>query len=369
LNFINKELRPYPELDTIRFISVTLVVCHHLFFKNNSFLAWMHDYAWVGVDIFFTLSGFLITGLLMKELDKSGTIDLKKFWVKRMIRLWPCWLIALLISFIFTYYFGQNNPEIMGALKEKFWHYILHLGNYSYAFYGKLHTLFGHYWSLAVEEHFYLIWPMVMLLVFKKQKLKPLMLTLLLFLPYLLRVGHHHVGFTIDSITLSTHTRIDSIVWGCLLAYGFKNLKDLSVKKEIVYTGAMFILYALSLHYLTNNKAISPWLSEIGRTTISMASCLFIIIAMKGNNNGLRRVLRNPTLSWLGIMSYGVYLFHVHTNSIIFAIITKYIPDANLNVVAIIANIAPYIPAIGTYYLIDKQLHKKRSVILEKLGC
>lgn len=366
-DFIKREVRAYPELDTIRFISVTLVVCHHLFFQNGMFLSWAHDYAWVGVDIFFTLSGFLITGILIKEIEKNGKIDFKNFILKRIIRLWPCWLIALLLSFSLTYAFASKNLDIMHDLKTKFIYYILHFGNYSHAFSGKLHTLFSHFWSLAVEEHFYLIWPATMAIVYKFKGLKKTVLFSLVLLPYLFRVMHHYLGWDQASITLSTHTRIDSIVWGCILAFVFNKIKDLTTLQEVFQTILMFALFFISLHYIARNEAISPWISELGRTTLAWSTCLLIIISLKGSKKGLRRVLSNPILSWLGIMSYGVYLFHVHTNVVLFALVKKYAPTMNETSIALLSNILPYGPAIITFYLIDKKLNGKRSAIIAKI--
>lgn len=361
ISFIQKELRKYPELDTIRFIAVTLVVSHHLFYESNVFFAWNKKFGWIGVDIFFTLSGFLITSILLSEIKTTGTVNLKNFIFKRMLRLWPSWLIALTVSFGIVYTFGQKNSELLQILYSRFWHYLFHFANYSHAWIGKIHTVFSHYWSLAVEEHFYLLWPCLLYLFGRSKQKMFITFCLLLALPYLFRVYHSINGAQEAVITFSTHTRIDAIVWGCLLAYIYPRLKSLRLSLEIGATIFMFIFYYIALNFLTKSTQASPWLAEFGRTLISLGTVLLIIIAMKGAKFGLRFFLKNQFLSWLGIMSYGVYLFHFFTNTLVFGVDAKYKLGLSELQLALLIYTLPYLPAMMTYYFIDKKIHHLKN--------
>lgn len=354
-------LRQIPELDTIRFLSIVLVVLHHQFFDQNLFLAWFKNHGWVGVDIFFVMSGFLITGLLIKEQEKTNTINLKLFWMKRMLRLWPSWLLTLGLSFLMVFVISRNNLELRSILYERWWHYFLHFGNYSHALVGKLHTLYSHFWSLAVEEHFYFLWPMI--LVFVKRK-KTLIWTIifLILVPLALRYFHLYQGHHKFINNLSTHTRVDEILFGCLLSFYFPKFKDLTAIKELILTMLMFLLFGISLYMCKANEH-SVILNGLTYTLNGLASCLLIIIALKGGNYGLRRLFRCHLLAKLGVLSYGVYLIHFHANFLVFSLLSKFQFIQDQNVIAMVNLLLPFIPAYLMYFYVDEYFAKFKSKI------
>ena len=137
--------RAFGELDSLRFLAVSLVVLHHQQFQSSGFFRWFTDFGHIGVDIFFVISGFIITLGLLREADKKGKIELKKFWIRRILRLWPTWFIALIASTLITLGLGIENPSLSDAFSAKFWHYFLHFGNYSLSLLGKIHIIFNHF--------------------------------------------------------------------------------------------------------------------------------------------------------------------------------------------------------------------------------
>ena len=357
------ELRKFPELDSIRFISIFLVVLHHQFLTQNMFLTWLGSYGWVGVDLFFVLSGFLITNLLKAEYKKTNTIQLKNFWLKRMIRLWPSWLFTQAITFPIVYYFSRNDNVLREILYHKFWHYFLHFGNYSYAYFGKLHTLYGHFWSLAVEEHFYVLWPILLLTIFKKPKCATPVLLTMVFIPYGFRVFHIFNNDVYAVIKLSTHTRFDELIWGCVLALNFDKLPKLTLWSEFFVTIFMILLFYTGLQILDHSK-MTPYFSEFNFTLIGIACCLFIWIAVNGSQKGLRKILQTSLISKLGILSYGVYLIHVLTNTFIYGLIKNFSAGMDQNLIALINFVIPFFPAYLMYMYIDKKFEvMKKSII------
>lgn len=345
-------LRQFPELDTIRFISILLVVLHHQFFESNPLLKWFNDHGWVGVDIFFCMSGFLITGLLLKEINKDGTINLKLFWFRRMLRLWPSWLVTLFLSFVMVFILSSSNSTVREALYEKWWHYLLHVGNYSYIFEGKIHTLYSHYWSLAVEEHFYFLWPVILIFFTTKKSLFGVVWSLII-ASFMFRYYHIMNGGSEHLVSFSTHTRLDQLLMGCLLAFYFPTIKKLSYSSEIVMTVTMFSLYFFGLYICKNNQDFII-LNSLSYTVIGFATCLLIIIALKGNAWGLRKLLNLSIFAKLGVLSYGVYLIHLHVNYIVFPI-AKNLPWLdNQNILALINLILPFVPAYFMYFYIDE---------------
>lgn len=355
-------LRKYPELDSLRFLSIFLVVCHHQFLDQNALLNWTKKYAWVGVDIFFVLSGFIITSLLIKEYEVFQKINLKKFWLKRMLRLWPAWLLVLILSTAMVYFYSRNNPELRSALYHKGWHYYFHFGNYSHGYWGKLHTLFSHYWSLAIEEHFYIVWPIVLLWVLQRRKYLNIVFGFLLVLPLLFRLYHGANGADYAYIKLSTHTRFDELIAGCLLAINFNKLKDLNFTRELVLTFLMILCFFTGLHLMDDTSA--PWyISSFNFTLISIGSVLLILIAMKGTSFGLRRILQNSLMSKIGILSYNIYLIHFMVISITFGFLARYPLTNNHMLIMPGIFLMTIPPAYIMYLLIDSRIEKIKNSI------
>jgi peptidoglycan/LPS O-acetylase OafA/YrhL len=345
-------LRAYPELDGVRFLSIFLVVVHHQFFDQNAFLYWFNQFGWLGVDIFFTLSGFLITTLLLKELNDTGRINIKMFLFRRILRLWPSWLFAFIISFVMVYYFSRENQELRNALFDRWWHYLLHVANYSRVFAGKIHNFFGIFWSLAVEEHFYLFWPPMLLLIRNKKVLLSSMIGLIL-LPYFTRVYHLSLGQDISVHKLLTHNRIDELLMGCLLAFYMPKIKNLTSMTEALMTALMFLFFYIGLYYC-NNNVDSIYVNAFSYTFIGMASCLLIIISLRGNKYGLRKILNRPLFARLGVLSYGVYLIHLQTNYVVFALLKRYPLITDQNIIALINTFLPFLPAYVMYRYLDE---------------
>jgi len=357
------KIRSIPELDTLRFVAVTLVLGHHLFFESNIVFQWLSLHGYSGVGLFFTLSGFIITRSLIREYNKNQSISLKSFWIRRIFRLWPSWMVTLLLSSVIVYYFALSNPQIMDEFQQKWWHYFFHFGNYSYAFYGKLHTLFGHFWSLAVEEHFYLVWPLIFIYIFKHKKQRLPIYLLLLVIPYFFRVYYKSLGYENVVNTFSTHTRFDALIYGCLLAHYWNKLPPIkSLYYEIVLWGVSISIFQLGLNLKFYTGSL--WISQSAHSIRSLAAMMIIYLLVKGPPNGIRKLWASPFFARLGILSYGVYLFHFITNTFLFKLNLTLQLDLDQISLALLSNILAYIPAYFAFQYIDKPFEKRRSQYL-----
>src|SRR5579884_1110409 len=222
----------YPTLDGLRFFAFFLVFLHHAFEGWSSpnpvlnfFLIALEKNGWAGVDLFFVLSGFLITALLVKERQEFGSFSLKNFWIRRSLRIWPLYYLALImgffiIPFIHTHIFGITPPNINInlILKEQTPFYFTLLGNWAVVLYNyPPFTNIAHLWTISLEEQFYLLWPLVLFFTknFKKSFIAGLILILLAmaFRFYLALHGVRHPGIYVD-----TFARMDTLVLGSLAA-------------------------------------------------------------------------------------------------------------------------------------------------------
>ena len=159
-----------PALDGLRAVAIVLVVLSHAH-------APLFDGAFYGVDLFFVLSGLLITTLLLQEQQRNGRVDYWRFWRRRFWRLMPALMLFLLAYCIFA---PLLWPELQDVYTDALVS-LLYLADYGIAFFDSPNTLL-HMWSLSVEEHFYLLWPPLLMLLVRQMRLRLLVLRLVI--PY-----------------------------------------------------------------------------------------------------------------------------------------------------------------------------------------
>lgn len=357
-------LRSKPELDTLRFISILLVVLHHQFLTDNVFFEWTKNYAWIGVDIFFVLSGYIITSALKIELEQTETINLKKFWIKRAFRLWPHLYFTLLITTPVLWYFGKNNSQIMDNFKNLYWHYFIHVGNYSHGIFGKLHTLTSHFWSLSVEEHFYFIWPIILIFLMRLKNKIYIGLAILFLMPLAFRIYHASNGASYEFIKLSTHTRFDELIFGCLLALLPLSQKKINRVTDSILWGICFVLFYIGTSVLDDKSTVYP-LAAFNFTVLSFASGLLIYLAEFGHEKGIRFLLKNKVLSKIGILSYNIYLIHFLVIIVFYGLNEKVFHIKNDLVNSFLVFVFSIVISYWMYVFIDLKVHKLREKIIK----
>jgi peptidoglycan/LPS O-acetylase OafA/YrhL len=322
----------YRSFNGLRGLAVALVfVCHYSYFwrPQHFWLASkMSETLWVGVDLFFVLSGFLITGILYDSLQDPDYF--RNFYVRRALRIFPVFygffallgvLIVLLhlhaergmLAFVFYagnltmpfYNLGAHDPSVIELARPG--HFMV-IGNLS------------HLWSLCLEEQFYLLWPAVVLWVRDRRRLMRLCVAVsiatlalrLVLYPLAMRTDprliEHHL------LMYSTYTRCDTLLTGAWLAL-FLRGRALSLRQLRRASGWLFgtsaALLALGeLAWRGHGIANGPFTLTAGYTLIAVASAAVILNALD-DDGLLSRLLRNRALSALGIVSYGFYFYHV----------------------------------------------------------
>lgn len=276
-----------PELDGLRGVAVLLVIVAHSLsgvdpFNERGLAPWLHSGGGlVGVQLFFVLSGFLITGILVNEHERSGTVDLMRFYSRRVRRLLPALVVVCAATVVWV---QVTTPDLSRHAFGSVLRALMYVGNLGeHQPFHEYGPWLGHTWSLAVEEQFYLVWPVVLLVA--------------------LRVGRRAVGavatgvlvvtvlwrFTASPETAYGLLRWDALAAGCLLA-----LRPLEVRRLVV--PAAVVVAWLTVTY---GSGIDQWdyLLATGASVVLIAGAAHL--PMKG------RVLRH-----LGTVSYGLYLWH-----------------------------------------------------------
>ncbi|HSH88038.1 MAG TPA: acyltransferase [Methylophilus sp.] len=296
-----------PELDGIRALSILLVMISHAGLGHivpGGF----------GVTIFFFISGYLITSLLIAEADKHQHIDLKKFYIRRFWRLLPPAIYFIGISSLLIVYIngGINYNEILAALfySANYYKIFIHFTNVD-----GLLSPFNILWSLAIEEHFYILFAPLLAITYRS-KLYFRIIVLFLVLPLLIRLGYalifpellHEGGYTYSA----TEARIDSIAFGCFMAYilqkssSKEKFNKLVLKTSYFVFGAGLIVISLLFRDMFFRETIRYSLQNIG-LFLMLSNVLF---NQAGFYAYLRKFLSLPVLTFTGKLSYSLYLQH-----------------------------------------------------------
>ncbi len=334
----------YASIDGIRAISIILVLVFHTFFVYQ--LAHpVHDvadiinelgmgWAWAfngdkGVDVFFVMSGFLISGILFRQIAKSGHMDLKNFYIRRYLRLTPAYYFTL------TVYWLLNGPN-----SDYIWANYLYISNF--IDYG--HQAVGWTWSLAIEEQFYFIYPLLLMVILKYSKSPGYTMLWLFVISIVVRTGivlsdealrtspgsrmyldHTYFNHFFTILYDNLHSRFGSLLVGCIAAYNFHFHKDklsnfFNSTMGLITTiiGLILVIFFMAfasylpvydeyqtmhiLYYIFNRNLFSV---GIGIIIIAM------LLQQHGLANIMRKLLSAPFLYPFATLSYSLYLIHL----------------------------------------------------------
>lgn len=293
----------YPALDGLRGIAILLVVLFH----NFGFVEYF-TFGWLGVDLFFVLSGFLITNILLNSL--SQPYYLKNFYKRRILRIFPLYYLVLVIALWIlpwtvpvgeTFHFYRDNQVWLWTFTQNWLYATKDIGDSNILF---------HLWSLAAEEQFYLIWPLIILLVRNYKWLTGLCFIFLGCMIFArIRIWHEHLpGF--NYFSLYTFTRMDGLFIGSALALVRKIGPDLiSRHTALIISGIAGINFLF--FFINRAKEFSyPYFPIVGYSTVAVVFAVIVNEAVSDSTKQVVRILRIPVLRFFGKISYGFYLIH-----------------------------------------------------------
>ncbi|WP_242274233.1 acyltransferase family protein [Bacillus cereus group sp. BfR-BA-01310] len=309
---IKKNSRYMVGLDSLRGLAILGVILYHINFN------WMPG-GFLGVTVFFVLSGYLITDILAMEWKRNKRIDLKKFWLSRARRLLPGMIVMLVITFAWITIFHSSLLEKMcgDSLAALFyvsnWWYIYHKLSYFDNF-NQLSPL-NHFWSLAVEEQFYVVWPFIISLGFyyiKKQSRMILLICLGAAASALAMAILYEPGADPSRIYYGTDTRAFSLLIGAALAllWPSNRLANKIIPKArliLDVVGGTALIIILIMFWKTNQY--DPFLYNGGMVILSIATAL-LVANLAHPASRIAQFLRFRPLRWIGVRSYGIYLWH-----------------------------------------------------------
>ncbi len=303
-----------PELDGIRGIALLAVMLSHggPYIVRGGLLSKLFVYAmipgWSGVELFFVLSGFLITGILLKT--KTAENYFSSFYARRFLRIFPIYYFALTVGLLVAPHSSWWNSMLPPLLKTRIAYYF-YLQNWPIFWKHHLFMLgspFGHFWSLAVEEQFYLVWPLVIWLLPERALLWICGAGLVAALPLRFYMVHLYRGdFTAMALTSS---RVDGLLIGVMLAILLRRGQiPLRWVIAMLAVGGSVIGYIALFHHI-ELIATYYYMPTIGITGFSLLSGGLLALSQHPIA-WLRRMLIAPWLRTVGKYSYGMYIYHV----------------------------------------------------------
>lgn len=313
-NQTRHKLGHVPGLDGVRGIAILFVLGNHL--PLRSFQSLLPG-GFAGVDIFFVLSGFLITTLLLEEFDSSGSLSLGNFYLRRALRLGPA-LLAMLIVFCVSSFLlydkARAESNCINSLIALFY-----ISNWVRIFTPNQLGSLAHTWSLSAEEQFYLVWPLILLTLLrlsKKRRYVVAVAAAVTLLSWLVEIhftklisergSYRHLCFGLDS-------RACALMVGCILAVIMSSGRMTENSRKILQK-FLVVLNPLSLAFLVvfavYSYAIRMRFFYYGFPLISVLTAALILDVLVSRRSIIKGLLEMKWLAWLGSISYGLYLWH-----------------------------------------------------------
>jgi peptidoglycan/LPS O-acetylase OafA/YrhL len=309
----------FQPLDIIRFVAALLIVITHSYEHwidvpqvAAAMTDWGGQMAWwavklkafvgsfnVGVDIFFLMSGFLITYLLLVEKERYARIDIKSFYMRRVLRIWPLYYFCVFMAPVLTHYYDEPAAKMQAHL--------LFLGNFNLAKHGWSSTAVNHLWSICIEEHFYLVWPL--LIAFVPRPKLTTAFGAVIFLSFLTRLYYFY--FVPDSymyLYLHTLCRWDMLAMGALFAYGHfygYQLPRVPAAMRWMLYGAALLVFANDAYGNWDNVFLVSF-----KKYLFMGVVAFFIGNVLFNPDSAVQWRERTIFHYFGKISYGIYMYH-----------------------------------------------------------
>jgi peptidoglycan/LPS O-acetylase OafA/YrhL len=300
-----------PELDGLRFYAfLGVFVCHSLPFEEAFYRRFHLPVPWLwgaiaksgaaGVDLFFALSAFLITSILLREREETGGISLQRFYLRRVLRIWPLYFLLIALGVVLAHTMAnQSLPWYYVA------GYLLFVGNWVHAVFGRPESICSPLWTVSIEEQFYLLWPVLMKMLGRRGMIVAGMVTFML--ATVSRVGFMLSGSSGGFIYYGSTSRCDSLALGILLALFADRLPKLTRGMRLLLLAAGLTGWIVSSAWLNEQPGPVDMRMVLGRLVVSVAAGAILYACLHSHSP----LVRGHWVVQLGKISYGLYMLHL----------------------------------------------------------
>ena len=360
---MSKKTKYLPSIDSLRAIAVIAVIIYHI---DANYLPG----GFLGVDLFFVLSGYLISSLIIKEYKSTGTVNLYNFYVRRARRLLPAvYFMITVVLIIITLFNGvllkkSYLDALFGYIYSSNWWYIFHKLDYFDSFGSQ--SPFKHLWSLAIEEQFYMFFPLIFLIFNRKSKsnnsnskLNKNFIYVVLSL-ILVSLIAHILLFDINNINriyFGTDTRAFSLLVGVVgaILYPMDRLSERTTKKDnMIYSIVSLVSILVLIGIMINTSEYNTWLYRGGFLLVAIIG-LIIIISIGRQYTFMSKLLSFKPFVFIGKISYSLYLWHFP----ILVVTTPVSEIGNPNLFYVTLRIVLiFLVATGSYMFVETPIRK-----------
>jgi peptidoglycan/LPS O-acetylase OafA/YrhL len=300
-----------PELDGLRFYAfLGVFICHTLPFDGAFYRRFHLPIPWLwgaiaksgaaGVDLFFALSAFLITSILLREREETGGISLRRFYLRRILRIWPLYFLLIAVGVVLAHTMAKQSLP---------WYYVagylLFVGNWVHAVFGRPESICSPLWTVSIEEQFYLIWPLLMKMLRRRGMIVAAIVTFLL--ATVCRVGFMLAGSSGGFIYYGSVSRCDSLALGILLALFADRLPRLTRRVRCLLLAGGLLGWVASSAWLNEQPGPVDIRMVLGRLIVSLAAGVILYACLHSHS----KLVRGEWVVRLGKISYGLYMLHL----------------------------------------------------------
>ena len=361
----------YVQLDGLRGLAILLVMIYHFCLPHPAFhgrdsgiLLQFGQAGWMGVDLFFVLSGFLITGILTETREQKHYF--RNFLGRRFLRIWPLYYLSLVVLLVLVPMVLPTVPPELKSMQDKQVWFWLYAANWLFAAEGGFsQTSGGYFWSLAVEEQFYLVWPFVVYALSSRMLLRVSLG--LLAGSLLLRVALVHLGVSTGSLYTITFAHLDGLAVGSCLALCVRSPQLLARAVRVMPVAAALAATGLVAVRLADHDLFfwSRQMATYGYTFVAiLGGALLLYVVRGGQAFGVARLFSSRFMAQCGKYSYALYLVHVPVASLLFPVVFKLLggwqPVVGYNGVflafALLSFAASWAVSVASWHLFEKRI-------------
>ena len=333
------------QLDSLRALAVLAVLVHHFYPGSSS---WGLGYC--GVKLFFVISGFLITGILLdsrRHIEHTGrgyAATFFHFYLRRTLRIVPVYYVVLSLGFFFA-----NTDVISGV-----WWYATYVSNFLFIKIQYYPSTTAHLWSLAAEAQFYLLWPFVVLLIRRQYLFVPI--GLLILVGPLFRFLAIYQSYGLIEFYTHTLSSLDSLGWGALLAWLHHCQNE---TKWLVRTGSISLIFFPVISALFTD---GTYFYVLDNVVLSLAFVWLIAGTVQEFQGVVGRILNSGPLLYIGKISYGIYLYHLFVPWMLYEIAGQTLP-AHETLNSLLFMSATIVLASLSWHILEKPIHDLKRYI------